>query len=66
MSGYVEIAVVSRRYLTADVHMTPEEGEAVLDALAERAIVRIEYALSDEHRIALRLMGRGSVGPAAS
>jgi DNA-binding MarR family transcriptional regulator len=59
LSEQVDIAFVMRRFLASDVRMTAAEADAALDALVERGFVRLEYGLSDERRIALRLVVQG-------
>jgi DNA-binding MarR family transcriptional regulator len=59
MSEYVDIAFVTWRFLASDVRMTATECETTLDALVERGFVRVEYGLSDERRLALRVVVQG-------
>jgi len=59
ISDDVDTAVVPRRFLASDLRMTAAEVEAALDALVERGFLRVEYTLSDEHRIALRMLVQG-------
>src|SRR5262245_19396742 len=56
LSDDADTAFVPRRFLASEVRLTPAELETTLDALIERGFVRAEYVLSDEHRIALRLL----------
>ena len=53
LSEHTDTAFVIRQFLASDVRMTAAESEAALDALIERGLVRAEYALSDERRLAL-------------
>lgn len=59
MSDHLDVAVVTRRFLASGVQMTAEDAEATLDRLVDRGFVRIEYAISDERQIALRLVVQG-------
>lgn len=59
MSEYVDVAVVTWRFLATDVRMTAAEAEAALDALIERGFVRADYGLSDETRLALQVVVQG-------
>jgi DNA-binding MarR family transcriptional regulator len=59
ISGDVDTAFVPRRFLASDLQMTAADVEAALDALVARGFLRVEYTLSDEHRIALRMLVQG-------
>jgi DNA-binding MarR family transcriptional regulator len=59
MSDHADTAVVPRRFLASELRMTTADVESALDALIERGFVLAEYMLSDEHRLALRLLVQG-------
>ena len=63
MSDHADVAFLARRFLASDLRLTEAEGQAALQGLIERGYVREERGLSDERRIALRLVVEGINDP---
>jgi DNA-binding MarR family transcriptional regulator len=59
MSDDADTAFVPRRFLASEVRMTAADVEATLEALVERGFLRVDYTLSDERMLALRLLVQG-------
>lgn len=55
-SEYVDTAVMLREFLFSDVQLSEAEGEHALDHLVTQRIVHVDRDLSDELRIAIRLV----------
>lgn len=51
-----DIAFLTRHYLASDVRLTEAECQAALEALIARGHVHEERSLSDDQRIALRVL----------
>lgn len=63
ISEHADVAFLTRRFLASDIRLSATEGQAALEGLIERGLVREERALSDDRRIALRLIVDGMNDP---
>ena len=63
MSEHADVAFLTRRFLASDIRLSATEGQAALEGLIERGLVREERSLGDERRIALRLIVDGMNDP---
>jgi hypothetical protein len=63
MSDRADVAFLTRLFLFSDVRLTEAEGQAALAALVDRKFVREDRSLSDDRRIALRIVVEGMNDP---
>lgn len=63
MSDHADVAFLVRKFIARDVGLSDADGDAALEELVERGCVREERTLSDERRLALRVVVEGLNDP---
>lgn len=63
ISDHADVGFLARKFLASDIGLSDAQGVAALEELVERGWVREERALSDDRRLALRLIVEGLNDP---
>lgn len=63
MSDHADVAFLTRKFFASDVRLTEAAARDALQGLVDRGFVRVERALEDDRRMALRIIVVGMNDP---